>query len=544
MRKHKITKKLVLYFTSVLLLFSLVVGIFFLALFSDYSVRIYRQDLERRAVVIADALSVYFQNADTEQSSVLSATPNFAGGGAQYGGGKAQGGNVNGGANGAGQEISGGVNRFTGKKGNGEYDGYRGYLRFINAVAMNDVWVVNKEAQTILVGNGEQEIIYGQLPQEAVGMVEEIFSGKIAYGDGFNKIVPDSSLTVGAPVYDEKKVVIAAVLLHGHAEGIDSPVRSGIGILALSLALAMVLGVLLALLLARHFIKPLQKMEETTEKLAAGDYTAKTGINQDDEVGSLAGHIDVLADRLYEASKESAHLEQMRRAFIANISHELRTPVTVMRSSLEALSDGVVGSQDKVEEYHRQMLSESIHLERMVNDLLELSRLQNADYRIEKTAINLVDVLEDAVRAVRQIAEKKAVLVKLEKKADSFVIEGDYARLRQMFLIILDNAVKFSPENKTVDVVIDREARGMVVAVSDYGKGIVPEEMEHIFERFYKTTDEKNNKGTGLGLAIAKQIAQRHDADIEVTSEPEHFTEFKIIFHEEILKNVQDEEKE
>lgn len=539
MRKHKITRKLVLYFTSVLLLFSLVVGIFFLTLFSNYTIQIYRADLEKRAVVIANALSIYFQNADADAAdNTATAQPGTINGTTQRGGGKGMAGglsgNGNGGSDASGKGMAGSVNRFTGGRGPGEYDGYRGYLRFINDVAMSDVWVVDREAHTIIVGGGNRDINYAQLPEEAVAIVEEIFQGKIAYGGGFSKILQSSSLTVGAPVYDENKTVIAAVLLHGYIKGVDDSVRSGIGILAVSLALAMVLGIILALLLARHFIKPLQKMEETTERLAAGDYSAQTGIRQDDEIGSLAGHIDVLAGRLDDASKESRQLEEMRRDFITNISHELRTPVTVMRSSLEALSDGVVSDQDKVEEYHRQMLSESIHLERMVNDLLELSRLQNTHYSIEKAPVNLTEILEDAVRSVRQIAREKNVAVQFDKEVQSYVLDGDYGRLRQMFMIILDNAVKFSPENRTVNVTMKQENEQGIISITDEGKGILPEDREHIFERFYKAAGEENKKGTGLGLAIAKQIAQRHNAQIGVMSEPGVRTEFMIAFQKEV----------
>lgn len=105
-------------------------------------------------------------------------------------------------------------------------------------------------------------------------------------------------------------------------------------------------------------------------------------------------------------------------------------------------------------------------------------------------------------------------------------------------MIILDNAVKFSAENATVEVVIKQEENYTMVAISDCGSGILPEEMEHIFERFYKSSDGKNQKGTGLGLAIAKQIAQRHGAQIDVESEPNVKTEFRIVFYEEALAEI------
>ncbi|MPN49112.1 Signal transduction histidine-protein kinase BaeS [bioreactor metagenome] len=122
------------------------------------------------------------------------------------------------------------------------------------------------------------------------------------------------------------------------------------------------------------FTKPLNRMKQTALLLAKGDYTAKTDIHQKDEIGELALNLDVLSDRLDAETRESEKLHQLRRDFVANISHELRTPVTVLRGSLEALCEEVVSDPEQVKNYHRQMLKESIYLQRLVNDLLDLSR--------------------------------------------------------------------------------------------------------------------------------------------------------------------------
>ncbi|MBV1756828.1 MAG: HAMP domain-containing histidine kinase, partial [Dethiosulfatibacter sp.] len=230
--------------------------------------------------------------------------------------------------------------------------------------------------------------------------------------------------------------------------------------------------------------------------------------------------------KLNTASKESAQLEQMRKDYISSISHELRTPVTVLRGSLEALCDGVVNEPEKVENYHKEMLSESIHLERMVNDLLELSRLQNPDYVIEKSELNLPEVVEDAVRSIRHIAEDMQIKIVYETPEIAFRVIGDYGRLRQMFLIVLDNAVKFSDESQQVEVTLASEKQLCHVSIANYGTGIAEEDMPHIFDRFYKSDDEKNRKGTGLGLAIAKHIADRHGISINVESQQNGITKF------------------
>lgn len=133
-------------------------------------------------------------------------------------------------------------------------------------------------------------------------------------------------------------------------------------------------------------------------RLGEGDYSARTQVRQRDEIGQLAGTIDILAQRLAEVDHQREELDRMRDDFIANVSHELRTPVAVLRGSVELLADGTVDDPAEIQEYYGQMLGESRHLERLVNDLLELSRLQNAQFRLETAPVDLRDVLRDAAR--------------------------------------------------------------------------------------------------------------------------------------------------
>ena len=170
----------------------------------------------------------------------------------------------------------------------------------------------------------------------------------------------------------------------------DEAVIQGMGILSMSMLAALALAVVLSVVLAFTFTEPLKKMKNAAMLLATGDYTAKTGVRQHDEIGELAQTIDLLSEKLDAAGKESAQLLQLRRDFVANISHELRTPVTVIRGSLEALNDKVVTEPAQVQSYYSQMLGEVLFLQRLVNDLLDLSRLQNTDFKIEMQQVNQI----------------------------------------------------------------------------------------------------------------------------------------------------------
>lgn len=479
--KSRIARRLVLYFSVSLLLFSAVIGALFLTLFRAQTIKDHQTGMETRARSIAGALSEYM-------------------GGAASGDGRSAAGNGKG--------------------------GYGAYLRFIDDIAMADVWIVDEDLN--LITNSPmsgQSYNYADLPEDAEQVVREVFNGETTFSEGFSGLLNAPTLTVGTPIRVDGQI-IGAVLLHSPVEGVNGATMQGVGILAVSILSALVFSVVLSVFLAFTFTKPLNRMKNSALLLAEGDYSAKTGVRQNDEIGELAGAIDILSERLRSAKRESEKLDRLRRDFIANISHELKTPVTVLRGSLEALCDGVVTEPEQVKSYHRQMLGESLSLQRLINDLLDLSRLQNTDFRIEMREHNLCDILSDAVRSAGHLAREKSVEIRQESDTQTCAVTGDYGRLRQMFLIILDNAVKFSPPGGVIRVSLQNGT----VSIRDQGRGIAGEDLPHIFDRFYKVKSEENKGGSGLGLAIAKQIADRHGAVISVESRPDEGAEFRFRF--------------
>lgn len=404
--------------------------------------------------------------------------------------------------------------------------GYGAYLRFLDEIAMTDVWIVDENLKLITSGHMvDQQYNYADLPQDAEIVVNEVFKGNTTFSEGFSTLLNTPTLTIGTPIQSNGKV-IGALLLHSSVEGMNEATAQGFGILSISISVALALSILLSIMLAVAFTKPLKKMNNSAMLLAEGNYSAKTGVQQKDEIGELALTIDSLSERLSVASHESERLDQLRRDFVANISHELRTPVTVIRGSLEALCDEVVTDPEQVKSYHRQMLNESIFLQRLVNDLLDLSRLQNTDFKIEMQEISLCEVLSDVVRSAQHMAQQKNIEIKYEQNSLMCTVMGDYGRLRQMFLIIIDNAIKFSHPNGVVSVSLTDQT----VSILDNGIGISQEDLPYIFDRFYQVKSGENRNGTGLGLAIAKQIADRHHARVSVISKINEETEFRFQF--------------
>jgi signal transduction histidine kinase len=197
-----------------------------------------------------------------------------------------------------------------------------------------------------------------------------------------------------------------------------------------------------------------------------------------------------------------------------------------------------------VEEYHRRIVQECQGMERLVGDLFILSKMQNPDFQIEKEPVSLVQIFSDVVRNGRILGKEKGISFDLSlPEDDPCLMLGDYDRLRQMFLVITDNAVKFSKENGRIEIAIERFEREksekqeddttesiLHISIRDYGVGISKEQLPFIFEKFYTSKLRQNDQGTGLGLMIAKQIALRHGGDIHVESTEGEGTKFSFEF--------------
>ena len=407
-------------------------------------------------------------------------------------------------------------------------------MRMIEDIAMGEVWIVDAKTGNIVQGRNEKgrSFSYLKLPPNAEETIKKAISGETTTTENFNDYLNENSITVAVPIKNGETIE-GVVLLHSPVKYMSSALKSGIYTLIFSILAALILASISAVWLSISFTKPLNKIRDTTTELAKGNYEVTTQIKQSDEIGELAKSIDKLALQLDKSSKESERFQKMRQNFIANISHELRTPITVIRGSIEAICDGVISNPEQLKDYNEQILSDSIHLQRLVNDLIDLTKLQNTDFSIDKSTINLFEIINDAVRSMKQISTKKGVKINFSAEnaieEDRYLFVGDYQRIRQMIIIVLDNAIKFSNENQKVDILLKKENKKYELKICDSGRGIDPENIGEIFNRYHKSNTEENKNGMGLGLAIAKEIALRHNIEIFVKSVPNIKTVFTFL---------------
>ncbi|CAM3624386.1 HAMP domain-containing sensor histidine kinase [Erysipelothrix urinaevulpis] len=471
----KISRKLITYFAITLLVFALVIGFTFSAMFKQSTLDQAIIDLEQRAQTIAQSVSAY----GVDESKTNSHRQGH---------------------------MMRNKNLST-------------YLESLEATTIGEVWIVDKNMKSIGRSHRNSSMDFEALPFDAKEMIDLALTGKNVQSEGFSKVLNADSVSVGVPIFEGQRI-IGAVLLHAPLAGIDAVVQHGYHVLIIYIVMALCLSILLAYLLSKRFVKPLYKMKETSKAIAEGDYTVKTNVYQNDEIGDLALSIDELSRQLDQAQQERARFDHLRNEFFADISHELRTPVTIMKGTLETL---MLQGQEESKE---TMMNEMIHLQNLMNDLLDFSKLNSTDFALNKEKINLNQLVEDVIRSTRPLHSEKGISVNAHFDQDITPFVGDYSRLRQMILIVLDNAIKFSPKQGVIDIYLKQNC----LLIKDYGPGISEDELPNIFSRFYKKESESNRYGNGIGLAIAKQIALRHDIDLTATSQVGLETCFKFEF--------------
>ena len=216
---------------------------------------------------------------------------------------------------------------------------------------------------------------------------------------------------------------------------------------------------------------------------------------------------------------ESQKYEQMRKDFIANVSHEFRTPLTLIKGSIEAIIDGTVYREEEVKNYNLRILKETRGLERLVSDLLQLSQLQSGKMNLNLDELDLTTMVEDVIKSMQIIASPKNIQLSLSANKILPPIIGDYDRIRQLLIILIDNAIKHSPNGTQVNISL-YESYLAYIQINDHGQGIPANEIPLIWDRFYKVDKSADSLqgGSGLGLAIAKHIVELHHGIIKIHS--------------------------
>ena len=284
---------------------------------------------------------------------------------------------------------------------------------------------------------------------------------------------------------------------------------------------AIVVALVLGAVLSWSLIGPIQRIDSRLAAIASGDFSGHVDVPNRDELGALASNVNRMNDELNRLYGELERASKHKSEFLANMSHELRTPLNAIIGFSQVLREQMFGNvNEKQAEYLDDIISSGNHLLSLINDVLDLSKVEAGQVELEVGPFSLQEALERGVVMVRERATKDGVQVALTANPDIDVVEGDERRIRQVIFNLLSNAVKFTPAGGTVDVTAAQANGEVRVSVADTGPGIAPQDHERIFEEFQQTeTGVEQREGTGLGLALSKRLVELHGGRICVDSE-------------------------
>ncbi len=354
------------------------------------------------------------------------------------------------------------------------------------------------------------------------GDMGRILSGETVFKRGVSGVVNEEVLSVAVPV-TMSGVVTGAVIVSHSVAAIEGQmyeyqrviVNVGMG--------GIILATFLSLLFSRSLSGPLIQMNRVARGLARGDFSKKVEVGSEDEIGVLAESLNTLSGNLQEKIAALERLDQTRKDFVAGVSHELRTPLTIIQGYAEALQDGVAEGEEERRQCVRGIVEEAGRLRRIVNDLLDLRRIESGQESIELSVFDPAPVMSRTAKKIRPVAEGKNIglVVDIPGKLPMALSNPD--RLDQVLLNLLENAVRYTPAGGKVTVRAFYRDKAVRVTVTDSGPGISAGDMEFIWEKFYKADKSRSRShgaGTGLGLAIVRRLVEKMGGNVGVESTP------------------------
>jgi signal transduction histidine kinase len=283
-----------------------------------------------------------------------------------------------------------------------------------------------------------------------------------------------------------------------------------------AVVVALALSLVAAYVLGRQVARPVQRLAAATEAMAGGDYKQRVPVEGRDEFAALSDGFNRMAEEV-----DRAH--RMQRDFVANVSHELKTPLTSIQGFSQAILDGAVKTSDDYRQAALIINQESQRMNRLVGEILGLAKLQNGLSSLEMKPVELAPVLSQLILSMQPQAAGAGVNLAARYEYQSDIVMADTDRMKQVIANLIENAVKHTPIGGTVTVILTREGQSALIKVQDTGRGIPAEELKRVTERFYQVDKSRaagEARSLGLGLAIAREILLAHHGEMRIESEP------------------------
>ena len=378
------------------------------------------------------------------------------------------------------------------------------------------IWIINPSGRLILDSSVpidvENEVVVENFDPT-------ITTGSYYTTGTFFDSFDEEMLSVFSPITTNFKVK-GYVVIHTSMNQLEQSKESLLSISYIMLILFFLLSLIILLFFTEFVYLPLKKITTATEQYASGNMHYEFSVESEDEIGYLAAALSYMAS-------EIAKNEDGQKKFIANVSHDFRSPLTSIKGYLEAMLDGTI-PPEMHEKYLGIVLNETDRLAKLTNSLLTLNNLNTRGMVLEKTVFDINKVIKSTVASFEGTLQNKKIAIQLVLTGETMLVKADMGKIQQVLYNLLDNAIKFSHHDSSIKIETTEKHQRIFVSVKDSGIGIPKDSQKLIWNRFYKTdlSRGKDKKGTGLGLSITKEIIQAHNEHINVISTEGVGTEF------------------
>lgn len=378
------------------------------------------------------------------------------------------------------------------------------------------LWIINPSGRMILDSSSpvdvENEVVIENFDST-------VTSGSNYVVGNFFQTFNENMLSVFAPITADYKVK-GYVVIHKPISSIQASANSMLTISYLMLVILFLLSLIILIFFTEIVYIPLRKITEATEQYASGNMHYEFTVESEDEMGYLAASLSYMAS-------EIARAEDDQKKFVANVSHDFRSPLTSIKGYLEAMIDGTI-PPEMYEKYLSIVLNETERLTKLTNSLLTLNNLNTKGIMLNKSDFDINSVIRSVAASFEGTCRERTIAIELVLTGDEMYVFADVDKIQQVLYNLLDNAIKFSHHDSIIKMETTERHNKIFVSVKDSGIGIPKDDLKLIWDRFYKSDSSrgKDKKGTGLGLSITKEIIRSHGENINVISTEGVGTEF------------------
>lgn len=375
------------------------------------------------------------------------------------------------------------------------------WSEFINS----DIIVVNFDGE--IAGSTSS---VNSVPEDYLAAVSQ--GGRIIKKGTFGGGYEHRQLIIGMPVRYNGNVV-AAMFFNTPLRSLTKTTFDIVVIFVMCAAISFLLAFVFIYIQSKRISKPIGEINRAVQQIAAGNFSNRVAVRSGDEIGQLASSFNFMADSV-------ENLEDMRSGFISDVSHELRTPMTSISGFAQSILDGKI-PPDRQEEYLKIIVDESKRLNKLVNDMLEMSKMSSSEYQLTIEKFDLNELMRICIISMESAITDKNLDLNVDFGAETLDVLGDKDSIKRVILNLIDNAVKFSYENTVISISTWVKNKRAYVSVGNFGVGIDKKDLSNVFNRFYKTdkSHQRVRSGAGLGLSLCKNILTLHKQSIWVESD-------------------------